>query len=241
MSGRRLLAGLGLAAVLGLVALLASTGGRAGGASGDERSPSEEGSDAASATGATAVTSTSPDSPSPALAERTLGRYERFRSGSDGHRLALGGTELSALARYALGGLFPQGVLEPTVRLEGGRIAAEARVVVEDFPTLPRLAAVDALLPDTVRVGVVGWLGPFDERSLAFTVDRIAVSGVPLPGAVVPEVLAALGREPAPGLPEDALAVPKPSGLLAVVVQRDSLVLVGETPRNGARVAEESG
>jgi hypothetical protein len=181
--------------------------------------------------------------PSAALAEETLERFERFRAGRIGSRLALGSAELSAVARYALPGIFPPGVVDPSVALEGERVRASALVVSAGLPGLPRLDAVAGLLPDTVLVELRGRLEPLDDDKLAFTVDRVVIGGVPLPRRMVPEMLAALGREDTAGLAADALVVPRPGGILSVVVQRDSLVMMGGHGATGVdrAAAEESG
>jgi hypothetical protein len=83
-----------------------------------------------------------------------------------------------------------------------------------------------ALLPDTVPISIQGTLAPFGVRQAALHIDRIEASRIPLPTRYIPEVLAALGRVPADGLPSNALLVPLPSGLSAAYVLRDSLVLV---------------
>ena len=220
-----------LTASIALVMHLRSGGiGGVGGPSGDE----------ARRDGGTSVVEPVPTA---AMAEETLERFEHFRSGRTGDRLALGSAELSAVARYALPGIFPPGVVDPAIELEGERIRATAHVLPDVFPGLPRIDGVVELLPDTLLVELRGWLEPFDLDRLAFTVDRIVAGGVPLPRRIVPEMLAALGREDVDGLAANALVVPRPAGLVSVVVQRDSLVLTGrrnvlDTDR---AVAEESG
>lgn len=163
--------------------------------------------------------------PSPEIAEATLDRFERFRRGEGDGRLALGGTELSSLVRYALPGLIPQGVAEPTISLHDGRVRVTARVAVEAFPRLPRLEEVMGFLPDTVLVEVEGTLVPLDQSFLALLVDKVEASRIPIPKRLVADVLAGLGREGPASLPADALAVPIPDGVSSVFVQKDSLVL----------------
>lgn len=171
--------------------------------------------------------------PSPELADATLERFDAFRRGAGDDRLSLGGTELSAVVRYALPGMLPPGVAEPTVELESGQVHVEARVAVEAFPDLPKLDAILGLLPDTVAIELRGSLVPHDQRNLALLVDRVQAARVPLPTRMVADVLAGLGREGTPSLPADALAVPLPDGLQSVFVQRDSLVLVRRSEGSG--------
>ncbi len=163
--------------------------------------------------------------PSPEIAEITLDRFERFRRGDGERRLALGGTELSSLVRYALPGLVPQGVADPTVTLHEGRVRITARVATEAFPRLPRLEEVMGLLPDTVLMEMEGALVPLDQSFLALLVDRVEASRIPIPKRLIADILAGLGREGPSSLPAAALAVPIPDGVASVFVQKDSLVL----------------
>lgn len=167
--------------------------------------------------------------PSPELADETLDRFERFRRGDAGDRLALGGTELTSLVRYALPGMLPPGVDEPTVTLEDGRVHVAARVAVSEFPQLPDLNPVVGLLPDTVLIELRGGLVPHDQAHLALVVDRVRAARIPLPQRMVSDVLQGLRGERSATLPPDALAVPLPDGLASVFVQRDSLILLAES------------
>jgi hypothetical protein len=166
--------------------------------------------------------------PSAALADSTLDRFERFRSGEGPDRLVLGSRELTSVVRFALPGLLPPGVDEPRVELEGSRVRLSARVALEAFPRLPRLDEVVGVLPDTVAVVLEGPLVPYGERRLALMVDRVEAAHLPLPRRMVGDVVVGFGREAPRGLPKDALAVPLPDGIQAVYVRQDSLVLVGE-------------
>ena len=166
--------------------------------------------------------------PTPELAEQTLDRFERFRAGEAGDRLMLGGNELSALVRYALPGIIPRGVTEPTVDLDDGRIHVSARVAVEAFPDLPRLDQIVGLLPDTILIEIRGSLVPLDQTHLALLVDRLQAARIPIPRRMVADVLKALGRARPASLPGNALEVPLPDGVRSVFVQRDSLVMFAE-------------
>ena len=167
-----------------------------------------------------------PGTPTAEIADATLDRFERFRRGEGDGRLALSGTELSAVIRYALPGLVPSGVGDPTVSLKEGRVRVAARVALADFPSLPELERVMGLLPDTVGIVMEGVLVRLDQSFLALVIERVEASSVPIPRRMVAELLAGLGREGPPSLPADALAVPIPDGVESVFVQRDSLVLV---------------
>lgn len=166
-----------------------------------------------------------PDRPSPEVADATLDRFEAFRRGEGGGRLALSGNEVSSVIRYAFPGIIPPGVDQPEVALEEGRVRLSARVALEAFPRLPALDQVVGILPDTVRVEMEGALVPLDQRFLALLVDRVEASGIPIPRRMVGDILAGLGRSGPASLPADALSVPIPDGIQAVFVQKDSLVL----------------
>lgn len=165
----------------------------------------------------------------PELAESTLDRIERFRAGSaEDERMLLGGAEVSSVVRYALPGILPSGVTEPSVTMRGGRIILSARVAVTDFPELPSLEEIVGLLPDTVPIRMGGTLGPRDESTSILYVDDMQAARIPIPDRFIPEILRSLGREDREGLPPHAMLVPLPQGLRAVYVRRDSLVLVAD-------------
>ncbi|MFQ5538378.1 MAG: hypothetical protein ACE5GJ_13115 [Gemmatimonadota bacterium] len=166
--------------------------------------------------------------PSPELAEVTLDRFERFRRGDEGATLEVGGAELSSLVRYAIPGILPPGVGEPTVELADGEVHVSARVAVDAFPRLPNLDQVIGMLPDTVLVEIRGTLTPYDQEHMALAVDRVRVARVPIPGRLVSDVLRGLGREDRPGLDANALPVPIPDGVDRVFIQGHNLVLVRE-------------
>jgi len=163
--------------------------------------------------------------PSPELADATLDRFERFRGGEGERRLALSGAELSSVVRYALPGLIPPGVTDPTVSLREGRVHISARVAVAAFPRLPDLGQILGLLPDTVLLEMEGSLVPVDQAFMALVVDKVDASRVPIPRRMVADVVAGMGRKGPASLPADALAVPIPDGVASVSVQGDSLVL----------------
>lgn len=166
--------------------------------------------------------------PSAELADSTLDRFEAFRAGDGEGRLALGGTALTSVIRYALPGIIPPGVVNPTVELVDGRVHLTARVAVDAFPKLPRLDEIVGLLPDTVVIALEGTLVALDQSFLSLMVDRVEAGRIPLPRRMVSEVLTGFGRTGPTSLPKDALAVPVPDGVGSVYVQGDSLVLVAK-------------
>ena len=162
------------------------------------------------------------------VAEATLDRFESFRAGRAGERLAVGDAELSSVVRYALPGILPPGVSGAEVTMQDGRLALSARVAIEAFPDLPALDPVVGMLPDTVAVLMEGELARFGKESLIFQVAHIEAGHVPLPDRLIPRVLTALGRRHRDGLPGNALHLPLPSGLASVYVLEDSMVLVAD-------------
>lgn len=177
-----------------------------------------------------ASVSSQPDEavPSPELADSTLDRFERFRDGQGADRLALSGVELSSVVRYALPGIVPPGVADPTVTLSDGRVQLSARVAVAAFPRLPKLDDIVGVLPDTVSVEMTGSLVPLDQEHMALLVDHVEAARIPLPRRLIPDILQGFGRGRSKALPDDGLAVPKPDGIQSIFVQRDSLVLIAE-------------
>ncbi len=164
--------------------------------------------------------------PSPELADRTLDRFEHFRDGDGPDRMALSGLELSSLVRYALPGIIPPGVTDPTVSLTDGRVRLTSRLALTAFPGMPKLDGIIGVLPDTVSIEMTGSLVPLDQEHLALLVDHVEASHIPLPRRLIPDILRGFGRERRRTLPDDALAIPKPDGVQSVFVQRDSLVLI---------------
>lgn len=165
--------------------------------------------------------------PSPELAEATLDRVDRFRSGdSEEDRLVLDGPELSSVVRYSLPGILPEGVRDPTVGFQGDRLLLTARVAVASFPDVQALGDALGFLPDTVDVQMRGALRPFGPSLSALYVERVEASRIPLPGRLVPGILAALGRSDRDGLPDDALAIALPRGIGSAFVEADHLVLL---------------
>ncbi|MBT3325328.1 MAG: hypothetical protein HN396_03655 [Gemmatimonadales bacterium] len=173
--------------------------------------------------------------PTPEMAEATLDLFEEFRAGEIGDRLALGGTELSSILRYAMPGIIPPGVSQPTVDLEDGKVHVSARVAVDAFPRLPRLDQILGLLPDTILIEMRGSLISVDQGVLALQIDRVQAANIPIPSRMVAGGLDGLGRQGPASLPEDALIVPMPDGLESIFVQRDSLVLLAKNDDESAQ------
>lgn len=161
---------------------------------------------------------------SPELADSVLGRFQEFRRGDHG-RIALGGREITSVLRYSVPGLIPSGVRDVTVGLEEGRVLLAAQVVLSSFPRLPDLGPVLGILPDTLNVVMHASLLPLSEEEAALLVQGLEASRIPIPRALIPEILRAIGRVDRPNLPPEALAVPLPAGLGSAYILNDSLIL----------------
>jgi hypothetical protein len=162
---------------------------------------------------------------SPEMADSVMARVQSFRRGEGPGQLALGGSELTSVLRYSFPSLVPEGVLDPEVRLEDGRVNLRAKVALESFPDLPELGPIIGILPDTLDVALQASLMPFGDGTAALLVHRVEASRIPLPRRMIPGILTAMGRRGRPGLPPEALLVPLPSGLGSAYILTDSLIL----------------
>lgn len=165
-----------------------------------------------------------PPSATQELADSVVGKVQAFRERGEG-QITLGGREITSVIRYAVPGLLPPGIKEPTIALRDGRMHLTARVIRTDFPDLPDLGPILGILPDTLNVELQASLMPFGEEESALLVHSLEASRIPIPRRLIPDVLRAMGRSDRPGLPPEALAIPLPSGLSAAYIVSDSLVL----------------
>lgn len=166
-----------------------------------------------------------PDPVTPHAASQAEKRIEAFRQ-SDDPELRLQPFEVSSLLRYSVPGMLPGGIVEPSVRMQGDRIEVQARVVPSVMPSLPDLGAIVGILPDTVPVSVGGALVPFGDAGSMLLVRDIAVKGISIPSGAFPDILTALGREPARGLPASAILVPAFTEIKGAYIENGELVLV---------------
>lgn len=163
---------------------------------------------------------------SPELAQATLDRVEELRGGFGPDRLALSNVELVSVLKYALAGLIPDQVSDPSVTLAGGVLTLSGRILLNELEGLGELGPAVGFLPDTLLLELEGSLVPLDDRRVALVIHKVLASHIPLPNGMIPGVLRSLGRQPEEGLSPDALAVRLPSGLKSAYILRDSLVLV---------------
>ncbi len=168
------------------------------------------------------------EEPTPELAEEALDRFEDFRAGEPDERMALSATEITSVLRFALPGILPDGVTDPRVRIEDGRIRVHARVARDALPRIPALGPALGALPDTVPFAADATLVPREGGGAVLVVHSVEISRIPVPDRFIPEILGALGRTERSGVPDDAFPVPLPSGVRSAFLERDSLVLVAE-------------
>ena len=166
---------------------------------------------------------------SPERAEAVMDRFELLRSGGVGDQMSLNSIDIVSVLHYSVPGILPDGFSNPVVGLADGSVTLTVQVVIETFPKLRDLGNVLGFLPDTITVSLEGTLTPLDERRAALIVHEIQASFIPLPDAVIPEILTAFGREYVGGLSDDALAIPLPSGIRSAHILRDRLVLVRDS------------
>lgn len=161
----------------------------------------------------------------PEQADSLLTRIRAFGEGEGGETLTVAGDEITGLLRYSLRGLLPNGVSEPTVRMDGDRVHVGGRVVLQAFPQLPDLGPVLGLLPDTLDVELEATLLSVEAGRGALLVRGIEASRIPLPQRLIPDILDALAGEQSAGLPPEALAFPLPGRVTGAYIEADSLVL----------------
>ncbi len=167
-----------------------------------------------------------PTDVTPAVAQEVEARIRAFRDSME-PELRLASSEVSSLLRYSLASLLPAGVIDPRVRMEGDRIDFSVLVLPDALADMPEMGAIAGLLPDTMPVTVRGALSPFGDNGSMLLIQSIEVRGVPIPPPAFPEILVALGREDARGLPESALLMPVFGRITRAYVEDGELVLVG--------------
>ena len=166
-----------------------------------------------------------PQEVTPEVARVAMDKIETFRA-SGAPELRLGPAEVSSLLRYAIPGMLPGGVVEPEVSFNGDQVRIRASVLPAHVPVVPELGGLLAMLPDTVPVFVSGSLTPFSESGSMFMVGEIEIQGLPIPSDAFPDILGAVGRSPAPGLPASAVLVPSLGGIRVAYIEDGRLVLV---------------
>ncbi len=165
----------------------------------------------------------------PERAAEAEARIRAFRT-SEASELRLDADDVSALLRYSLADMLPEGVLSPRVALDLSQVEIQAEVVpgalASLFATHPVLAGASVLFPDTVAMLVRGSLASLGARGSMFVVEAIEVEGLPIPEALYADILVALGRERAPEVPPGAVVLPAVDGIGGAHVADGNLVLL---------------
>jgi len=170
---------------------------------------------------------------SPELAAAAQDRLDAVMRG-DQAEAAFSVAELQSLLEYRYRDALPAFIDSPRVEIADGRVRLGVRVPVDRFTAARGLAEVAALLPDTTDLLIRGALLAAGDGKVAFAVEGVTAHGIPLPRRLVPGALEMLGRQAAPGLPDDAIEVALPQGTRAAYIRGDSLVILssGHRPRD---------
>jgi hypothetical protein len=168
------------------------------------------------------------EAPSAALAQGAELKLAALRDGSAAS-VSLSAVELESLLLHSYQGVLPAFLDSPQVRLDGDQIRLRARVPIDNLPRVEGLSQAAAFLPDTTDLEVAGTLLPLDSGRVAFGVDEVTASRVPLPDRFISGALTRMGRRDEPGLPPDAIGVRLPRGAASAYIRRDSLVLLARS------------
>jgi hypothetical protein len=161
---------------------------------------------------------------SPELAAAADRKLDALASGET-RLIALGGPELQSLLQYQYAQVLPAFVDSPRVDIRRGRLRVRGRVAVENLPRIGGIGDAASFLPDTAELAVTGQFMPLGDGRVALGIDEVSTGMIPLPRRFLPGLLRQLGRRDEPGLPEDALALPLPSGASTAYLRGDSLYL----------------
>lgn len=143
----------------------------------------------------------------------------------EGEPAKLSDIEASSLLRYRSPPWLLQRVRDPSVVFGTDTVRLSGTVATADLPSHPDLDRVRMILPDSSLVEVTGRVRPLASGRLALEVSGVEFAGIPVPDRYFPAVLERLGRRDEEGLGPTAVAIPLPSGIGSVRVERGSLVL----------------
>lgn len=158
------------------------------------------------------------------VADQAERKIEQIRDGTG--RETFTTSELQSLLQFRYAQVLPEYVQSPRIRLDEDHVEVRVRLPVSRLPGTEDFRRILGLLPDTTDLVVRGTVLPYDDGYVAFAVDALTAQRIPLPARLVPPVLDLLGREDAPGLPDDAVRIPLPDGARNAYVRADSLVVL---------------
>lgn len=158
---------------------------------------------------------------------------EKIRSVLDGEseEVSLDAGEIEALLAGPLEEHLPDGVSPPRVVLERGTVLTTLPVPFESALPLPDVAVAAGVIPDTLRATVRALVAS-DDGSFSVHVERLTFAGVPIPRFLAASIARRLGiggvGEVSTTSADEAMSWPLPSGIEAVYIDGDRLVLRGD-------------
>ncbi len=173
-----------------------------------------------------------PQNVSPELADRAEAKLAAMMEPDPPSRVSLTSAELQSLVAYRMRDALPSFILDPVVTIDDGDLRVRARVPVDEVAGMRGLGGgseeILAMLPDTTEVEAKGHLIPLGDGRVGLAVDEITAASIPLPGRMIPRILAGVGRVDHPDLPREALAVRLPDGVTSAYAHGDSIVFTSE-------------
>ncbi len=159
-----------------------------------------------------------------ALADSVLIEYRRLVTGQ-AQELSLSGSALESVLLFELSAYLPEVVSSPTARIENGEARLGIGIGVSSLAFVPDIQWLRRLLPDDIRVEVVGAVASAGEGEVMIVARRAMVAGVPLPSALVARLLDSMRPDNRGELPPNALRLRLPPGIRAAYIQGDRLIL----------------
>lgn len=165
---------------------------------------------------------------SPELAARADDKLASLDADRGVDRVALNEDELQSLIDYRWSGFLPADVTDPRVAVSDGRVTLEGNVATARFGRIAELRDILAFLPDTASLRAVASFVPLDSGHVGLEVHELGAAGIPVPGSLIPVVLANFRRSSVAGVGRNSLAVPLPPGVRSVYVSGDSMIFLAK-------------
>ena len=163
---------------------------------------------------------------SQALADSVLIEYQRLLTGQ-AQELSLSGSALESVLLFELSAFLPEAVSSPTARIENSE--ARLGIGVSLLPSVPDIQWLRRLLPDEIRVEIVGTVAAAGEGEVMVVARRAMLAGVPIPFALMASLLDSMVAEDRGELPPNALRLRLPPGIRAAYIQGDRLILTARS------------